>query len=105
MSAENQGTSMDVPASSPKNDKPKDRRNIIQRLMDNPVILKELRGRMRGRQAFLLLTIYLGLIALFIGMVYAFLFEQSSNFLWDPSMRQTAGKAIFGRAHRPIKPS
>ena len=96
MSSENEGTILEVPASSPRNDRLIDGRNIVQRLLDNPVILKELRGRMRGRQAFLLLTIYLGLITLFIGMVYAFLFEQSSNFLWEPSMRQTAGKAIFG---------
>jgi len=69
--------------------------NPIQRLLDNPVIVKELRGRMRGGQAFTLLTIYLGLIALFIAIVYNLL-NISSSFTWDPSVRQTAGKAIFG---------
>jgi ABC-2 type transport system permease protein len=64
-------------------------------LMDNPVILKELRGRMRGRQAFILLTIYLGLISLFIILIYNLL-NLSSSITWDPSARQDAGKAIFG---------
>ena len=70
--------------------------DLIQRLLDNPVILKELRGRMRGRQAFVLLTIYLGLIAVFIFMVYNVLFGISNTTQWDPSTRETAGKAIFG---------
>src|ERR1043165_281060 len=64
-------------------------------LMDNPVILKELRGRMRGRQAFILLTVYLGLISLFIILIYNLL-NLSSSITWDPSARQNAGKAIFG---------
>ena len=67
----------------------------FKRLMDNPVILKELRGRMRGRQAFILLTIYLGLISLFIILIYNLL-NLSSSITWDPSARQNAGKAIFG---------
>lgn len=67
----------------------------FQQLLDNPVILKELRGRMRGGQAFLLLTIYLGLIALFIVMVYNIMFL-SSSIVWDPSLREGAGKSIFG---------
>jgi len=70
--------------------------DLIQRLLDNPVILKELRGRMRGRQAFILLTIYLGLISIFIFMVYNVLFGITSSVQWDPSTRETAGKAIFG---------
>lgn len=71
-------------------------RNPFRRIMDNPVILKELRGRMRGRQAFILLTIYLGLIAFFIVMVYNVLYGVTSSVTWDPGTRQAAGKAIFG---------
>ncbi len=70
-------------------------RALFKSLMDNPVILKELRGRMRGRQAFILLTIYLGLISLFIILIYNLL-NLSSSITWDPSARQDAGKAIFG---------
>ena len=69
--------------------------NPFKRVMDNPVILKELRGRMRGRQAFVLLTVYLGLIAVFIVLVYNLL-GLTSSITWDPSARQGAGKAIFG---------
>jgi ABC-2 type transport system permease protein len=71
-------------------------RGLFQRIWDNPVILKEFRARMRGRQAFILLTTYLGLIAVFIGVLYTFLAQSSSSMGWDPSFRQTAGKAIFG---------
>jgi ABC-2 type transport system permease protein len=36
----------------------------------NPVMLKELRGRMRGMRAFVVLTVYLGLMSLFLGLIY-----------------------------------
>jgi ABC-type transport system involved in multi-copper enzyme maturation permease subunit len=85
---------METPTAIPKKKNPI--QNFFQRLLDNPVILKELRGRMRGRQAFILLTVYIGLIAIFIFMVYNLLFSISSGAQWDPSTRQTAGKAIFG---------
>lgn len=84
--------------STPSIPEPKRRLNWMkpfQQLLDNPVILKELRGRMRGGQAFLLLTIYLGLIALFIIMVYNIV-DISGSISWDPSAREGAGKAIFG---------
>lgn len=98
MSAESQGTNMEVPASIVKREKSMNLRNLFKRALDNPVILKELRGRMRGRQAFILLTVYLGLIALLICAMYAILADQSSYGYggWDPSIRQTVGKAIFG---------
>jgi ABC-type transport system involved in multi-copper enzyme maturation permease subunit len=70
-------------------------KNPFKQMMDNPVILKELRGRMRGRQSFVLLTVYLGLIAMFIVLVYNLL-GLTSSITWDPSARQSAGKAIFG---------
>jgi ABC-type transport system involved in multi-copper enzyme maturation permease subunit len=70
-------------------------RNPLQPVLDNPVVVKELRGRMRGRQAFVLLTVYLGLIAVFIMLVYNLL-GLTSTITWDPSARQGAGKAIFG---------
>ena len=86
---------MESTTSIPDTGKKITRLNPLKRLFDNPVIVKELRGRMRGGQAFTLLTIYLGLIALFISMVYNLL-SISSPFTWDPSVRQAAGKAIFG---------
>jgi len=76
--------------------RPSRRWNLLQRVADNPVIIKELRGRMRGRQAFILLTSYLALIALVIGLIYISLAAQSSYMAGDPSYRQTVGKGIFG---------
>lgn len=66
----------------------------FRRVLDNPVILKELRGRMRTRQAFVWLTLYVGLIAIFIVVIYSSLF--SSRIVWNPDDRQIAGKVIFG---------
>lgn len=66
------------------------------RFLDNPIIAKELRGRMRDRRTFILLTFYLVLIASFVCVVYLFLSESSSNFAFNPDYRQTLGKSIFG---------
>lgn len=86
---------MESTTSIPENKKMTKWRNPFRPMLDNPVILKELRGRMRGRQAFVLLTVYLGLIAVFIMLVYNLL-GLTSSITWDPSARQGAGKAIFG---------
>lgn len=86
---------MESTTSIPEVPKKIERQGFFSRLMDNPVILKELRGRMRGGQAFTLLTIYLGLIAMFIVFIYS-LIAPTYSFRWDPSLRQEAGKAIFG---------
>ncbi len=96
MNAEPQGTNLESPASRVKKEKAVTWRNPFKRMLDNPVILKELRGRMRGRQAFILLTFYLGLIAVFVGIIYLFVAGESTSIGWDPSLRQTLGKVIFG---------
>jgi ABC-2 type transport system permease protein len=81
---------MESPASSIQT-KP----NLLSRIMDNPVITKELKGRMRGRQGFVMLTVYLMLISFFIGLVYLFLAMEGSIASGDPSYLQTIGKVIF----------
>lgn len=96
MNAEPQGTDLGSPASIVKQKKALNWKDPFKRMLDNPVILKELRGRMRDKQAFVLLTFYLGLIAVLIGIIYTFLADQSSYGGWDPSFRQTVGKVIFG---------
>jgi ABC-2 type transport system permease protein len=65
-------------------------------ILDNPVIAKELRGRMRDRRTFILLTFYLALIASFVCVVYLFLSESASGMSFDPDYRQILGKSIFG---------
>ena len=63
-------------------------------LIKNPVAVKELRSRMRGRRAFVVLTIYLLLMSLFILLVYL-VYVASARNSFGPSGRQ-AGKAVFG---------
>ncbi|MCJ7433033.1 MAG: ABC transporter permease, partial [Anaerolineales bacterium] len=75
--------------------KPVVRWNLFSRIMDNPVITKELKGRMRGRQGFIMLTVYLMLISFFIGLVYLFLAMEGNISSGDPSYLQTIGKVVF----------
>lgn len=96
MIPENQGTTMEPATSMVHMEKAIGWKNPFRRMLDNPVILKELRGRMRGRQAFVLLTLYLGLIAFFIVVIYNTMFGMTGATAWDPSARQIAGKLIFG---------
>ena len=86
---------MDQPAVIPPAKKPFALLNIFKGMAENPVILKELRARMRGRRAFIFLTFYLVVISLFIGAIYATLAGQGSLAQWDPEFRQNAGKIIF----------
>ncbi len=68
---------------------------LARRAAENPVILKELRGRMRGRRAFIFLTLYLVLISLFILVIYSVVAAQASVSRSDPGFRQEIGKVIF----------
>lgn len=62
-------------------------------LLENPVTIKELRGRMRGRRAFVVLTVYLLLMSVFISLVYlAYASASSGPFGPDP---REAGKIVF----------
>ncbi|HNB51532.1 MAG TPA: hypothetical protein PK530_06295 [Anaerolineales bacterium] len=75
---------------------PKTKRKFDPRawIADNPVILKELRGRMRGGRAFLLLTLYLLFMSGIIALIYmAFLASTINNVSVD--MRQNIGKTLF----------
>lgn len=76
--------------------KPTRRWNIFARMMENPVIMKELRGRMRGRSAPFLISGYLGLIGLVVGVIYASFSSTLNYAAWDPQARQILGKGIFG---------
>ena len=76
-------------------EKPIKRMNFFSRLMDNPVITKELKGRMRGRQGFIIIGSYLALISFFIILIYLFLAVDGSISNGDPSFLQTVGKVIF----------
>jgi ABC-type transport system involved in multi-copper enzyme maturation permease subunit len=77
------------------NTKPSALKNIFSRLMDNPIITKELKGRMRGRQGFIIIAVYLSLISFFIFLIYLLLTIDGSLSNGDPSFLQTMGKIIF----------
>jgi ABC-type transport system involved in multi-copper enzyme maturation permease subunit len=61
----------------------------------NPIVLKELRARMRGRQASILLTAYLGVLALLVILVYL-VFRSSSSATGSANDLRMLGKTIFG---------
>lgn len=64
------------------------RRTLRERLFGNPVVVKELRGRMRGARAFIVLTVYLGLMSGFATLVYM---------LSAPSLASTSQGGQIGR--------
>lgn len=65
-------------------------------LRRNPVMLKELRARMRGKRAFWLLTIYLGLLSVLVSIIYIAYLSASGQPFASADQRQVVGKAIFG---------
>jgi ABC-2 type transport system permease protein len=71
------------------------RSNLLSRIADNPVIAKELKSRMRGRQGFILIGSYITLISIFIVLIYLLLAVDGSISNGDPSFLQTVGKVIF----------
>lgn len=69
------------------------RKQRLKSLGRNPVTVKELRSRMRGRKAFVVLTVYLLVMSLFILLIYA-AFSAGTNDPFGPNARDV-GKAIF----------
>ncbi|CAG1012573.1 hypothetical protein ANAEL_04448 [Anaerolineales bacterium] len=68
---------------------------FFNRIMDNPIIAKDLKGRMRGRQGFIIIGVYLSLIGFFIFLIYFLLTLDTGISNSDPSFLQTVGKVIF----------
>jgi ABC-2 type transport system permease protein len=62
-------------------------------LRQNPVTMKELRSRMRGPRAFVVLTVYLLAMSIFVSLIYAG-FASSAGGPYGPNARE-AGKAVF----------
>src|SRR5258708_15392073 len=62
-------------------------------LLRNPVVLKELRGRMRGPRAFVVLTVYLALMSGFATLLY-FLYSSSLNY-GGYALGGTIGRWLF----------
>ncbi len=62
-------------------------------LFSNPVMVKELRSRMRGRRAFAVLTLYL--IVLSAAIVFVYLMYLSTANVPSSTMARTTGKGLF----------
>ncbi|GAB4574456.1 MAG: ABC transporter permease [Anaerolineae bacterium] len=69
------------------------RRTLRERLFGNPMVIKELRGRMRGARAFIVLTVYLALMSGFVTLIYV-VFAQSLA-LTGPSQGGEIGRVLF----------
>jgi ABC-2 type transport system permease protein len=74
------------------------RPGLLQRLqawlLANPVAYKELRGRMRGRRAYILITVYTAVLSLAMLLVY--FVTNSSSTPNNYNSIQLVGKALFG---------
>jgi ABC-type transport system involved in multi-copper enzyme maturation permease subunit len=69
--------------------------SLAHKLMDNPIIAKELKSRMRGSQGFIILTAYLTLISLVIASAYFYSVNDGNILRSDTNALQEMGKQIF----------
>ncbi len=69
---------------------------LKEKFTQNPVILKEMRGRMRGGRAFILLTVYLFVLSSLISMIYLAFLPTTTSGTNILTLRQTLGKTLFG---------
>jgi ABC-2 type transport system permease protein len=71
-------------------------RRIGNILSGNPVMVKELRGRMRGRRAFIVLSVYLLVLAVMLSLAYlVYLSSISTSPAALTNTRQLIGKVMF----------
>ncbi|MBL8056625.1 MAG: ABC transporter permease subunit, partial [Anaerolineales bacterium] len=71
------------------------RRTLREWLTRNPVALKELRGRMRGPRAFVVLSVYLLVMSAFITLLYGVYLASNTSVFSRPD-RILLGKFVFG---------
>jgi ABC-2 type transport system permease protein len=66
----------------------------LSRALTNPLLVKELRGRMRGARAFVVLTIYLLLLSCFTSVIY-YAYSASTSGPGSGSSMAYLGKVVF----------
>jgi ABC-type transport system involved in multi-copper enzyme maturation permease subunit len=66
----------------------------MQKLFANPVMIRELRGRMRGRRAMIMMTVYLTITSLVTLLIYLAVISSQMG-MRDIETGRTIGKAIF----------
>jgi len=84
-----------VPAAPAPAPSPASRRRFRGLFARNPVMIKELRGRMRGPRAFVVLTVYLLLMSAFVTLLYV-VYVASTNNVYSGTNAQLIGKFVFG---------
>lgn len=67
---------------------------LHRQIIDNPVVRKELRGRMRGRRAFVVLTIYLLMLSCLTSLIY-YAYASAAQQPYGPDS-YLVGKVVFG---------
>ncbi|MFQ5615449.1 MAG: ABC transporter permease [Anaerolineales bacterium] len=67
---------------------------FFEHIMSNPVILKEMRSRMRGWRSTITLTVYAALMSGFVGLIYLS-FNAANRVATNIDVREELGKAIF----------
>jgi len=68
---------------------------FLRSIFHNPVTVKELRSRMRRGKAYIIITVYLVMMSVLVGLVYLG-FSSTANNVGNSSMVQVVGKAVFG---------
>jgi ABC-2 type transport system permease protein len=68
---------------------------FVRLLIRNPVVFKELRGRMRGARAFTVLTVYLVLLGVFAVLIYVTVTESSTSISGQAAVGEV-GRTLFG---------
>ncbi len=69
---------------------------LLQNIWQNPVVLKELRSRMRGARAFILLFAYLIILSCVVASIFTLVLASSNTSVTSgPSLTQGLGKGIF----------
>lgn len=70
--------------------------SLWSRVANNPVVLKELRGRMRGGRAFVILSAYVIMISMLICLVYFGFYLGTLNTMSNnPTLRRSVGQTVF----------
>jgi ABC-2 type transport system permease protein len=70
-------------------------KRVWENVIQNPVAVKELTARMRGWRAPVIISIYLFLMSILIGLIYLG-FSSSTTQIGSTNINQTIGKTVFG---------
>lgn len=67
----------------------------FRRIFQNPVTVKELRGRMRRGRVYIIISVYLLMMSVLVGLAYLG-FSSAANSVGNSGMLQSVGKTVFG---------